>query len=252
MKTIKCLIKGDTMKKPILTIMAISILVVIAYSVLYSLDGKESKMPKAALPLNKVETANAQIKANHWFGGVDKYGIPTMLEGNLFSGQKGGDRVADSYTFFEQNKELFQMPNPKTELLLEGEIKDQIEETVIFNQVSNGVRVRYGQYVMHYNPNGVLETVNGQIDAEARKINTNPAISEEQAKSIAIQDMEKVKVDWPENAQTEIKNATLTIARFDGELKLAWGLSVIKGVEGYGYWIDAQTGKIIESGSSKI
>jgi Zn-dependent metalloprotease len=180
---------------------------------------------------------------------LDNYGIPTSITGDLSKGLTGTDVVEKSYQFFELNKDIFQIANPRKEFIVREVINEGMS-TVKFYWAINGVKVQYGGYFLHFNKNGSLYTVEGQIDPEARNINTSPVISEEQGKSIVISDMEKIKVDWPENAQTEIKTATLIIARFEGELKLVWGISVTKGYEGYGYWIDAQTGKIIESGSS--
>jgi len=227
-------------------------LVLITGATANGLDEAHPKEKAKTQSESKIDLANRQIKANNWFGGVDKNGIPTMLEGDLFFGKKGADKAEEGYRFFEKHKQLFQMENPRSELKLQGVAKDEIEQTVIFDQVVNGVKVRYGEFALHFNLNAVLLTLNGQIDPEARTVDTNPAISEQQAVEIAFVKTDSIKIDWPENAKSTVKDATLLIARFDERLKLVWAISVIKGYQGWGFWIDAKTGEIIDWGSSTI
>lgn len=184
---------------------------------------------------------------------LDKTGYPISITGNLSNGLIEKDPVKVVYEFMDKNKDIYKIENPLKELFLTSLITEGVVgSTVKMAWTVNGIKVGGTGFNAQFSKKSGMYEIEGHINPEAYKINTTPAISEEQAKIIAIQDMEKVKVDWPENAQTEVKNATLMIARFSGELKLAWGLGVQKGYDGYGYWIDAQTGKIIESGSSAI
>jgi Zn-dependent metalloprotease len=184
---------------------------------------------------------------------LDKTGYPISITGNLSNGLTEKDPVKVVYEFIEKNKDIYKIENPSKELVLTSLINDGVVgPTVKMSWTIKGVKVGGTGFNAQFSNKSGMYEIEGHVNTEAYNINTTPAISEEQAKSIAIQDMEKVKVDWPENAQTLVKNTTLMIARFNGELKLAWGLGVQKGYDGYGYWIDAQTGKIIESGSSAI
>jgi Zn-dependent metalloprotease len=196
---------------------------------------------------------NAKALAISKFGDrikFDKNGIPIEIEGDLSKGLTETDIVDKAYQFFEINKDIFRLTEPKTELKVYDVHRDDIPVVKMYWAV-NGVKVASNLRIV-FSKNGSPFYFAGKIDPEARTINTNPAISEDQAKAIVIKDMDKVKDGCPEDAQTEIKNATLIIGRFDEELKLVWGLSVVKCLNGYGYWIDAQTGKILESGSSAI
>jgi Zn-dependent metalloprotease len=185
---------------------------------------------------------------------IDRNGIPTSITGDLSKNTTASDPVEQAYQFFDLNRDIFPIKDAKTEFNVRQQIggDESFGPTVKLAWCVNGIMVGGTEIILNYSRDGKLYSYYGEFYPEARMINTNPAISEERAKSIVITDMEKVKIDWPENAKAEIKNATLMIARFNGELKLAWGIGVMKGYEGYGYWIDAQTGKIIESASSKI
>ena len=176
------------------------------------------------------------------------------LSSDSLMATKENNYVRAAFKFLEDNKSHYKISDARAEFIVEGEIDDSGWHTVILDQVHNGVKVQYGYFSINFSHNRPLSfnDVVGAYDPEAKKVNTKAAIGEEQAKNIVINDMDKVKVDWPENAKPEIKNAELSIARFDKELKLAWAISVTKGYSGWGYWIDAQTGKILESGSSAI
>jgi len=171
---------------------------------------------------------------------LDKYGIPTSITGDLNRGLTGTDVVEKSYQFFEQNKDIFQIVDPRKEFIIRGVINEGWS-TVKFYWAINGVKVQYGGYFLHFNKNGSLYTVEGQIDPEARKINTTPAISEEQAKSIALNDPKH------KDARPEISSIELLIGRIDGELRLFWSIGLINGggIGSWNYRIDAQTGKVL-------
>ncbi len=184
---------------------------------------------------------------------LDKSGYPISITGNLSNGLIEKDPVKVVYEFLEKNKDIYKLENPSKELVLNSLINDGVVgSTVKLAWTVNGIKVGgTGFNAQISNRSGMYE-IEGRINTAARGINTTPSINEDQAKSIAIQDMENVKVDWPENAQAEIKDASLIIGSFKDEHKLVWILGVIKGYQGYEYWIDAQTGKIIKSGPTRI
>lgn len=68
----------------------------------------------------RIQDGMRQIKANNWFGWVNKNGIPEVLEGNLYWGSKDGDKVEEAYKFLEQHKDLYQLEKPRGELKLRG------------------------------------------------------------------------------------------------------------------------------------
>jgi Zn-dependent metalloprotease len=166
-----------------------------------------------------------------------------------YRGEVGGDRVEDSYRFLETYKDSYGLINPRQELKLKGIIgPDKISPitTLIFYQTVNGVKVA-SEIRLHFEPNGLLNGTAGQIDTNARKVNTNPAISEEQAKQIAFTDTLNI------NAKPEAVEMELLIARFPDGLRLVWSFGVINGggdIGSWGYLIDAQTGKILAVSSA--
>jgi Zn-dependent metalloprotease len=239
------------MKRISITVIILLFVGMLLYSNLYAANSNKPDSIKAStIEKEKIDSTGA----NENRGFVDKYGIPTEVEGNFSIGYKSTNPVDMAFEYFQNNKSAYRIDDARKEFRLAGYSKDKMlgDFHVKLLQIVNGVRVMSGQYMLRFDQNGQLTRVYGQIDPEAKKVNTNPAISEDMAKQIAVKDMEKVKVDWPENAQTEIKSQELLIARFNGELKLVWAFGVLKGYRGWGFWIDAQTGAIIESGSSAI
>jgi Zn-dependent metalloprotease len=158
-----------------------------------------------------------------------------------------GDRVEDSYRFLEMHKDIFNLVNPRQELKLSSNSKDEYGEAVKFDQVVNGVKVA-SEMRFIFKPDGILDCVIGQIDTNARKIDTNPTISEEQAKQIAFNDTPNI------NNKAEAVRTELIIGRFDGVLRLVWLFGVKSegagGSKSLSYIIDAKTGKILEAKSA--
>ena len=237
------------MKRILISAAGASLLTILISVCVFGSGGEKPVSAKEAKTESRIDQAAGQIKANGWFGGVDKNAIPTMLEGNLYWGAKGGDRIEESYRFLENHKELFRMDNPRQELKPEGVIgPDGISPiaTVKFIQVVNGVKVRYGGYNFHFNADGLMNSLNGQIDPDAKKVNTNPAISEEQVKQIALNDTLNA------GTKAEVIDLELMIARYEEGLRLVWSFGVIYGGPpgSWLYKVDAQTGKVLEVSSA--
>ncbi len=183
---------------------------------------KESIQEKAIVPLDRETTAPASS-------------VYTPIGESEF--------VKKSFAFLEQNKAHYKITNPRAEFVLKGEINDNGWCTVVLDQVNNGVKVENGYFSINFRHNGPLTFNNiiGFYDPEARKINSTPAISEEQAKSIALNDPKH------KDARPEISSIELLIGRIDGELRLFWSIGLINGggIGSWNYKIDAQTGKVL-------
>jgi len=195
---------------------------------------------KAPLDSAAIRIQNVKALAIGRFGDrikFDKYGIPIEITGNLSKGLTGTDVVEKAYQFFEINKDIFQIDQPRQELVI-GEVIKEATSTVKFYWVLNGVKVQYGGYFLQFSRDGSLYNVEGQVDPEARSINTKPSISEEQAKQIAIND--SLNAGKP----AEIKEMELLIGRFKGEIKLAWTFYLTNSLSWH-YAIDAHTGEIL-------
>lgn len=194
------------------------------------------------------QAAPSSVPSNR--GLVDKNGIPTDIEGDLSAGLKSADFEDMAFEYFQNHKNMFKIEDARKEFRLAGVSHDKLvgDYLVRLDQIVNGVPVQFGFYRLNFDQNKKLRKVYGQIDPEARKINTAPAMSEDQAKSIALNDPKH------KDAKPEISSIGLMIGRIDGELKLFWSIGLINGggVGSWNYKVDAQTGKIFTCESALI
>jgi Zn-dependent metalloprotease len=186
---------------------------------------------------------------------INDNGIPTRLEGHLSDGITATDPVEMAYQFFELHKDLFQLDNPKKELLLKSCNTDKCvgNTHVSLDQVVNDIKVRYGGYALHFKSNGSLYYLNGAIDPEARKVDTTPSISAEQAKQIAASNP-----DYEYN-NPYFNDVELLIAHFEDGYHLVWRFflgeitadfrdqgGLVQTKYDFFYIIDAKTGDILK------
>jgi Zn-dependent metalloprotease len=206
-------------------------------------DNAHKSDKQKASTTEKEEIVSTRVNENR--GLVDKYGIPTELSGNLSAGLTASDPVEKAFQFFDLHKTQFHIEDARKEFKLRSSTKGPISDDyhVKLDQIVNGVKVRSGMYALHFQSDGSLYLVDGQIDPEAKKVDTNPAISEEMAKQIAISE---------NNSDTLAKDYTksngLLIINTKNGYHLIWDIECGLMI----YRIDAQTGTIIESGSSAI
>jgi hypothetical protein len=76
---------------------------------------------KAPLDSAAIRIQNVKALAIGRFGDrikFDKYGIPIEITGNLSKGLTGTDVVEKAYQFFEINKDIFQIDQPRQELVI--------------------------------------------------------------------------------------------------------------------------------------
>lgn len=214
--------------------------------------GQNAKKPGSKLSPKEQTIAKIRGAFNCGFE-VNDRGIPTSLEGNLFYSEAKADPAETAYRFFEKHKEIFSLINPRQELkAIDISVDENSYKHIHFEQIEKGLKVGVVGYRVHINPAGILYSLHGQIDPEARTVDTNPGISEQQAMEIALNDTLVTKADR-QDIEPKVHSATLLIGRFAEKLRLVWAISVSRGI-GYswGFWIDAQTGAILESGSSII
>ncbi|MCD6161294.1 MAG: PepSY domain-containing protein [candidate division Zixibacteria bacterium] len=184
-------------------------------------------------------------------------GTPSWIWGDLNKGITETDPIEKCYQFFELHKELFGMINPREELVVYRTQGGDRVSTVKFYQAHGGVRVRFGQYFVHFNKDEKITGINGSFDPEARSIDAIPSISVEQAREIAINSMEKPTTNLytPERVKPE-----LYIARFggnddvfNGKFRLVWKwpfVGVPPDNSSWYYYIDAKTGEFVKRESA--
>lgn len=183
---------------------------------------------------------------------LDKNGIPISITGDLYKGTKSSDPIEQAYQFFDSNRDIFPIKDAKTELSVKQQIggDESFGPTIKMAWCINGIIVDGSEIILNYSRDNKLYSYYGRFVPEARMINTNPAISQKEAEQIALKDSIVTATQDYNNTAASIHSATLYIARFEGKMILAWNVSVIKGVgNSWGFWIDAQSGRILKSGS---
>lgn len=178
-------------------------------------------------------------------GLIDKNGIPNEIEGDLSAGLKSKDMTDASFEYFQNHKNMFKIEDAHKEFRIAGVSHDKLvgDYLVRLDQIVNGVPVQFGFYRLNFDQNKKLRKVYGQIDPEARKINTTPNINEEQALAIARKDT------LNKDPEAKLIEQDFYIGRFEGELRLLRKLSIMDGVSGkpWRIIIDAHTGKVLEA-----
>jgi Zn-dependent metalloprotease/putative cell wall-binding protein len=137
---------------------------------------KEAKKVQAIEKLEKLSDETVELKEND--GQV-------FLSGKLSDKKVPGESSATK--FLEENKELFGIDNAKEELKVVEVKKDDIGDTFVkFAQIIEGTEVDNSLINVHYDENGVIVSVNGNLE-ENKEITTlgSKAISPEEAIRIA-------------------------------------------------------------------
>jgi bacillolysin/thermolysin len=112
---------------------------------------------------------------------------PTFVTGKLTAPgySISSDKSADGIRFLSENIDLFGLKEPDKELKVISDITDESAMTHIkYQQQINGVKIFHGQLVVHFNPDGSIESVNGRY-FPTPEINTNPKLSPADAIQIA-------------------------------------------------------------------
>jgi Zn-dependent metalloprotease len=224
------------MKKIPITLMFILLFTMFLAVSLYGADKSNPSMGATSIHSTKLNGNRCLVNNN---------GIPTELEGNLSAGLHSINPVDMAFEYFQNNKYTFKIKDAQKEFCLGEYSKDDLvgDSHVKLLQTINGVRVRYGQYILRFDQKGQLTRVYGQIDPEAKKVDTNPTISEEHAKQMAIS---ANKSDT--HAKDYTKSNGLLVINTKNSYHLVWDIECGLMI----YRIDAKTGSIIESGSSAI
>ncbi len=146
---------------------------------------KETKKVQAIEKLEKLSDETVELKEND--GQV-------FLSGELSDKEVPGEGSATK--FLEENKELFGIDNTKEELKVVEVNKDDIGDTFVkFAQVIEGTEVDNSLINVHYDKNGVIVSVNGNLE-ENKEITTlgSKVISPEEAIEIAKSQFEIKKI----------------------------------------------------------
>ncbi|MCX6150797.1 MAG: M4 family metallopeptidase [Ignavibacteriales bacterium] len=184
-----------------------------------------------------------QTKINHkleveW---NNQYSTPVFVGGRLTSSGYvvNSDKSIDGIKFLSENNELFGLKNPAHELKAISSFTDNLSITHIkYQQEINGVKIFHGQLIVHINPDGSVESVNGRY-YPTPDINTTPLLNTLSAINIA-----KNKLG---NYKSEKEFAELNIYDKNNTLVLVYEVSLPSYYNpNMQIFIDANTGEIIK------
>jgi hypothetical protein len=198
-----------------------------------------------------VRRMRQRLDLNRWEGfvdlGVTREGVITGIRGRgINRGLTAADPVERAYQFFERHQDLFQIQNPRQELVVGGRDQGHIH----FEQIVNGVKVYLRGYQVHFSGDSSgthIYAIDGVYNPEARSVNTTPTIDSLEAGRIA-------QADPAHGANTYVCCYKLWISStYDGAhsfasggTHLVWQFSVGGGIyNGAEYMVDAHSGEIL-------
>jgi hypothetical protein len=193
----------------------------------------------------------------------EKFGITSMVDKNGIISAIGGyersiimdipDPIEAVYRFFEENRTLFGLENPREELIVHhhSDVRNGSFDLSMVQKIQ-GIDVENSDYKIHMRifPDSQRVAINsmvGHIFPEARNVNLTPSISSAQAESLAINDPVHNGAEVAVGAKTH-----LLVSEINDALHLVWRVNIMNG--GYGgsasYWIDAHDGTLLKAATA--
>ena len=174
---------------------------------------------------------------------TDKHGTPTYIEGSLTpSGAKSGDNAEEkTFQFFEENRGLFKLNEPRNELKIIRVKKDETGMThVRLIQLYKGVEIYGAESITHFRNSGELSVVNGDFQTGI-DISADPKIAASEAEGIALSNISYTGI------KPEIKSTRLVIYKFNDVAYLTWisQISVENPAGSWEYFINAENGSLV-------
>jgi len=177
---------------------------------------------------------------------VNDKGMPTFIKGNLTpkglksisTGQVSNNANEQTFLFFEENRELFQMVDPRKELNIARIDTDNLGMThVKLKQMWQGVEVYGSEMIAHFTPTGELSILNGEFLAGI-DVPVLPKITAQEADSIVLSKTESI------GEKPVLTKTQLVIYQYNAEFYLAWliELSVHNPAGRWDYFINSKNG----------
>lgn len=203
---------------------------------------------------------NVQIQTN------PVTGVPEDLWGDLSKKQAQNDPVEAIYEFFQQNKDLYGITDPRAELKVTGVSKggatsDPFGPLVVLRQVYKGVDVYKSMIKVNFSRRGKLLGVSGSF-AQIPDLFTSPSIDSLSATRIVKRDLDYTEEQEKKMAEFQKVagsnrlpvNANLVVAPFENQFRLVWMVdaSRIQPSGSWAYWVDAHSGAILSKGSALL
>ncbi len=203
---------------------------------------------------------------NVWVETNPVTGGPEDLWGDLSKNQAKTEQLEAAYEFFEQNKELYGITNPREELKLQSNAKDEYGGMVNFKQLYNGVEIYRSTLRAYFTPAGKLKGIKGGFLTNINVV-TTPSIDSNSAVGIVKQDL-KLPMDYkdtlreysdsirgvPNSRRRSLPSARLAVYSSKGKHHLAWvvWMPMSWSWTSWEYFVDAHTGQIIHRENTAI
>ncbi len=161
--------------------------------------------------------------------------------------------------FIDNNKELFLLDNPKNELFVKDVINDNIGKThVKFLQKYKNIPLWNSEIVVHTDLSGNIYSINAQYLQTPKNVNLKSKLTKHKAISIAKNELTKlIPISKMNNKIKSMLNYTGPRAKKyiwadrNNKNHLVWHVQIRPNLrDNWYYFIDAQTGKILQSYNS--
>lgn len=165
---------------------------------------------------------------------------PTMVRGTLADISKIDPKkhAATIMLFLKENRELFQLQSPESELQLSRSEDDDLGfRHFRYERVIDQVPIYGDDLMIHINKQGHIYLVNGHYHASLIR-KTTPEIPADKAGAIALE------LGAAHNMQ-KVEKSTLIFYPVRGDLHLAWHILLRGGMLGWDYFIDAHNGALL-------
>jgi len=194
----------------------------------------------------RADYPNVQIQTN------PVTGVPEDLWGDLSKNQSQSDPVEATFEFYEQNKGLYGINNPREEFKVEGVSRHELGATVKLKQLYKGVQVYQSSVAIQFSRSGKLNGINGGF-AQIADLSSTPAIDSAAAVEIVRKDLNLPKnyrskiLEWSGKAGRSLA-AWIFVTSIESRYRLVWivGAYVDSPQAHWEYIIDAHTGIIFK------
>ena len=154
-------------------------------------------------------------------------GTPRQIKGEVLqSAQAGSDsHLTTARTFLRTNCDLLRLDDPNAELVLVRRHTDELDRTHLrFRQQYQGVPVWPADIIIHLNPAGQVDLMNGAFVPTPKNLSTTPTLDEATA-------VEYARTGLTDGDKAEVTSSELIIyAPGDTPPRLAWKLELALGL----------------------
>jgi hypothetical protein len=172
---------------------------------------------------------------------VDRNGLITGFRNIMIGGNTQEELINNIYVFFEQNRDLFGLSNPRLELPLSLiHFSPNGHGVIDSKQIANGLNIIYSGFHAEMGAdNRFIFSMECNIYPNAQSLNTAPSIDSLEAFRIALNDT----INGGYEAYA--RRAELKIGYFNNALHLVWDFFVGKASGSKEYFVDAHNGEIV-------